>query len=187
LSPISPLVLEAVIDCYWPLAVTAPAQVEAALGEQQRSLLRRQALKALSSLRLRDPFAALQALEIETRQQEVERQTGAGEQRDLLLQSVQALFDSLGEVWRAPREELPGVLGVMQGHTVVPRSRDLLEAVVKGPEEWLARNKDKKFPPPPEPTGARSRNVSHLPRGGCRSCARSNRLTRAVALDMRRR
>src|SRR5438552_3806721 len=62
-----PVVLDAVIDLYQSLPVSSLNQVEAALSAQQRRLLRRQALKAVSSLRLRDPFAALQLLDTEVR------------------------------------------------------------------------------------------------------------------------
>src|SRR5439155_25223410 len=90
-----PVVLDAVIDLYQSLPASSLNQVEAALSAQQRGLLRRQALKAVSSLRLRDPFAALQLLDTEVRCQEAHRAAGKGEDNDLILQAVKNLIASI--------------------------------------------------------------------------------------------
>jgi hypothetical protein len=144
-----PLVLEAVIDYFRQAPVTDPSQVEAALSQQQRGLLRRQALRGVSGLRLRDPFAALQALEVEVRCQEAERQAGAGENRDALLQGIQCMLESLP--WSTGPTRPPGPLAAVSGYAAEPRAHELIHAALYGPDALVEKYKDKKFPPPPGP------------------------------------
>jgi hypothetical protein len=144
-----PVFLDAVIDHFRRLPVTDVSQIESALSDQARSLLRRQALKAAAGLRLRDPFAGLQTLELERGYQEAERQQGTGESRDLLLQGVQALFDVLP--WTAPGKKSPkSVRADFRGLAAEPRVHDLLQAAATGSGPIVERLKQKQFPPPPQ-------------------------------------
>jgi len=148
-----PVVLDAVIGNYRKMRITDPAQVEAALSDQQRGLLRRQALKAAGGVRLRDPSAALTALELELRCQEAERQAGTGESNDLVLKALQSVFTALR--WTPPGQPPPlPELAKFRGLAAVPRAHELQAAIINGTTDQLYEKlKDKKFPPPPRKEG----------------------------------
>ncbi len=145
-----PLLLDALVGFCKKMNVADVGQIESALAEQQRSLIRRQATRAAAGLKLRDPFAALQTMEIEGQHQERERQSGEGEARDTLVRGVQSFFDSLGNVWKSPNEVTIGIQARLRNAVATPRASELMNATYSGTTEQLAEVVcTRTFPAPP--------------------------------------
>jgi hypothetical protein len=65
------------------------------------------------------------------------------------MQGIQCMLESLP--WSTGATRPPGALAAVSGYAAEPRAHELIHAALYGPDELLAKIKDKKFPPPPGP------------------------------------